>query len=175
VVAQGVKTSLFNKFGIISEANGTSFSCPLVTGMAASLWSAFPDKTNSDIYHAIQYCSSNYISPNDGYGYGIPDFEKAYYRLLQNTVADVGDNMLISYPNPFKDEFHLNVQNIGNTDVVIELYSFTGAKVYSEMFTLPGSNFHRIQIDRIARLSRGVYFLTVLNGASRQTKTLVKL
>ncbi len=175
VVAQGVKTSLFNKFGNISEANGTSFSCPLITGMAASLWSAFPNKTNRDVYDAIQYSSSNYFTPNEGYGYGIPDFEKAYYRLLQNTVSDVGSEMLISFPNPFKNEFHVNVQNIGNTDIVVELYAFTGAKVYSEIFTLPGSNFHRIQINQIARLTRGVYFLNVLNGASRQTKTLVKL
>ncbi|MGE4289333.1 MAG: S8 family serine peptidase [Salinivirgaceae bacterium] len=175
VVAQGVKTSLFSKYGAISEANGTSFSCPLVTGMAASLWSAFPDKTNRDIYNAIQYCSSNYFTPSEGYGYGIPDFEKAYFRLLQNTISDDGDKMLLSYPNPFNDEFHINIQNIGNTNVVVELYSFIGTKVYSEVFTLSGSNFHRIQIDRITRLTRGVYFLTVLNGASRQTKTLVKL
>ncbi|MGD9993326.1 MAG: S8 family serine peptidase [Salinivirgaceae bacterium] len=175
VVAQGVKTSLFNKYGNISEANGTSFSCPLVTGMAASLWSAFPDKTNRDIYSAIQYCSSNYFTSNEGFGYGIPDFEKAYYRLLQNNVSDVGDKMQVSFPNPFRNEFHVNIQNIGNTDVVVELYSFTGAKVYGETFTLPGSYFHRIQIDRIARLNRGVYFLSVSNGTSKQTQTLVKL
>lgn len=175
VVAQGVKTSLFNKYGIIAEASGTSFSCPLVTGMAASLWSAFPDKTNSDIYNAIQYCSSNFFTPNDGYGYGIPDFEKAYYRLLQNQVADVEEEMLVSFPNPFKEQFHINIQNIGNTDVVVELYSFTGAKVYSDTFTLPGSNFHRLEMDKIARLNRGVYFLTVSNGTSKLTQTLVKL
>ena len=114
-------------------------------------------------------------TPNEGYGYGIPDFEKAYYRLLQNTVSDVGDEMLVNFPNPFRNEFHINVQNIGNTDIVVELYSFTGAKVYNETFSLSGSYFHRIQIDKIARLNRGVYFLSVSNGTSKQSQTLVKL
>jgi serine protease AprX len=40
--------------GTIRRGNGTSFSAPVLSGMAACLWQAFPERTNMEIFRAIE-------------------------------------------------------------------------------------------------------------------------
>ena len=60
--------------------NGTSFATPLLAGMAASLWSALPDKNAMQIRDLIIQSAHLYPSydPNNQMGYGIPDAWQAY-------------------------------------------------------------------------------------------------
>ena len=58
--------------------NGTSFACPLIAGLAASLWSALPDENAMQIRRRIIRSADRYTSPDHDYGYGIPDAWKAY-------------------------------------------------------------------------------------------------
>ncbi len=58
--------------------NGTSFACPLIAGMAASLWSALPDENAMQIRNRIIRSADRYTSPDTNYGYGIPDAWTAY-------------------------------------------------------------------------------------------------
>lgn len=67
----------------VVPAHGTSFASPLAAGMIASLWQAFPEKTNAEILEAIKKSSSLYEQPNDKLGLGIPDFWKAFVILMQ--------------------------------------------------------------------------------------------
>ncbi len=80
VCAVGVQTVLINPNGVIVRTNGTSFATPLLAGMAASLWSALPDKNAMQIRDLIIQSADHYTSPdpNHHYGYGIPDAWKAY-------------------------------------------------------------------------------------------------
>ncbi len=82
VCAVGVQTVLINPNGVIVRSNGTSFSTPLLAGMAASLWSALPDKNAMQIRDLIIQSADHYTSPdpNHHYGYGIPDAWKAYEK-----------------------------------------------------------------------------------------------
>ncbi len=65
----------------VYAANGTSFSSPIMAGMAASLWSAFPSRNYSEIKESIIAAGSQSMSPDTLIGYGIPDFTKAYAYL----------------------------------------------------------------------------------------------
>ena len=65
----------------VNATNGTSFAAPLVAGAVASLWQAFPDKTNAEIIEAIQQSASQAFSPDNELGYGIPDFGRAWELL----------------------------------------------------------------------------------------------
>ncbi|RMG81055.1 MAG: peptidase S8 [Bacteroidetes bacterium] len=65
----------------VSRSSGTSFSSPLIAGMVAALWSAFPEKTNREIVDAILRSASQYLMPDNELGYGIPDFDKAWKIL----------------------------------------------------------------------------------------------
>lgn len=67
-------------------SSGTSFSNPNVNGLIASLWSAFPEVSAADVIDAVKKSSHKYAAPDDRYGYGIPDFKKAFTLLLQKTI-----------------------------------------------------------------------------------------
>ena len=57
---------------------GTSFSTPIVCGLIAFLWQAFPHMTAAGIIDLVRKCSDNYFTPNNIYGYGKPNFWKGY-------------------------------------------------------------------------------------------------
>ena len=57
---------------------GTSYATPLIAGLAACLWSAYPDETNMQIRERILRSAHKYDNPDRDYGYGIPDAWKAY-------------------------------------------------------------------------------------------------
>ena len=79
VCAMGEGTALINPAtDAVMYGNGTSFACPLIAGMAASLWSALPQATNMEIRELIIRSCDRYHQPHEQYGYGIPDVWEAY-------------------------------------------------------------------------------------------------
>ena len=81
VVAFGASAFLVNGRGDIMEDMGTSFSSPIICGLAACLWQAYPHKTASEIIQYIRQSGNNYEHPDNIYGYGLPDFWKAHQLL----------------------------------------------------------------------------------------------
>ena len=79
VCATGEGTYLINPANnTVMNGNGTSFACPLIAGMAASLWSALPTATNMEIREMIIRSCDRYDQPHKQYGYGIPNAWLAY-------------------------------------------------------------------------------------------------
>ena len=78
VMAMGSPTAVITGRGTIIKGVGTSFSTPVVAGMVACLWQALPDKTAREIISLVRRCADNTATPDNIYGYGIPDFWKAY-------------------------------------------------------------------------------------------------
>ena len=88
----------------IRFGNGTSFATPLNAGLTACLWQAFPDKTADQVMQAVRKSSHLYPLHDSLYGYGIPDYEKAFTILKNSTETD--EVPLLSfriYPNPARD------------------------------------------------------------------------
>ncbi len=78
VMALGSPASLISGRGSIVRDMGTSFSTPLVTGLVACLWQALPEKKALEIINLVRLASSNYNKPDNIFGYGIPNFWRAY-------------------------------------------------------------------------------------------------
>lgn len=78
VMAFGSPVSVITGRGSIINDNGTSFSSPLIAGMVACLWQALPGKTARQIIKLVRLAGNNQQHPNNIYGYGMPDFWKAY-------------------------------------------------------------------------------------------------
>lgn len=81
VCAVGALSVLINPFSnAIVQSNGTSFATPLLAGMAASLWSALPDKNAMQIRDLIIQSAHLYPSydPYNQMGFGIPNAWAAY-------------------------------------------------------------------------------------------------
>ena len=78
VMALGSPANLISGRGSIVRDMGTSFSTPIVCGLVACLWQAMPDKSALDIIKLVRQTSNSYQEPDNIYGYGIPNFWRAY-------------------------------------------------------------------------------------------------
>ena len=78
VMALGSPASLISGRGTVIRDMGTSFSTPVVAGLVACLWQALPNKTALEIIKLVRQTSSQYQEPDNVYGYGIPNFWRAY-------------------------------------------------------------------------------------------------
>lgn len=78
VMALGSPANLISGRGSIVRDMGTSFSTPIVAGLVACLWQALPQKSATEIINLIRQTSSNNQKPDNIYGYGTPNFWRAY-------------------------------------------------------------------------------------------------
>ena len=77
-MAYGSPTCVITGRGSIINDNGTSFSSPLIAGMVACLWQALPRKTAKQMIKLVRLAGNNQQHPDNVFGYGVPDFWKAY-------------------------------------------------------------------------------------------------
>lgn len=78
VMAIGNPSAVISGRGVITSASGTSFASPITCGMVASLWSALPQLTAFEIMDLVRRSADRYDHPDNVFGYGIPDYWKAY-------------------------------------------------------------------------------------------------
>ena len=73
----------------VMNGNGTSFACPLIAGMAASLWSAVPKASNMEIREQIIRSADRYTTPHEQYGYGVPNAWEAYNAFMSADMQSI--------------------------------------------------------------------------------------
>ena len=81
VVAQGAPAALISGRGTLVHDMGTSFSTPIACGLVACLWQGLREKTALEIIDIVRQSANQFHSPTNIYGYGIPDFWKAYSEV----------------------------------------------------------------------------------------------
>ncbi len=87
IVAQGSSTAYATMTRYdVALGEGTSYACPVMTGMVASLKSAFPTLQNQRLKEAIFKSSHQANKPDYDQGYGIPNFLAAYLYLLEDYI-----------------------------------------------------------------------------------------
>jgi subtilisin family serine protease len=90
VCAVGAGTALINPAdNEVTDGNGTSFACPLIAGMAASLWSAVPKASNMEIREQIIRSADRYTTPHEQYGYGVPNAWEAYNAFMSADMQSI--------------------------------------------------------------------------------------
>lgn len=160
VCAQGKDAAGISVDEKIVYISGTSFSCPITAGMSACLWQAFPDKSNMEIFRAIEKSAHLYANPNDDYGYGIPNFHIAY--LLLKRSNDEGEQIIIM-PNPVDDALNIVFKYETEENLNINITNSSGKLIASKSFVKDEFlNFYNI--GNLANLSKGVYFIQVQYG-----------
>lgn len=80
VMAMGQASAVATTKGRVGTASGTSFSSPITAGMVACLMQALPSHKPTDIIKLLHESGSFAEHPNNIYGYGIPDYWKAYIK-----------------------------------------------------------------------------------------------
>ena len=100
-------------------------SCPIIAGLSACLWQAMPCYTATEIMQIIRESSHLYHNPNPEFGYGIPDFYKAYTTHVG--IHDYSPLQLNVYPNPVTDQ--LNIVNPDGNIQTVSVYNASGQLV----------------------------------------------
>lgn len=174
----GVGTAVSSTTGPITTGDGTSFATPNLAGLVTCLWQAFPGFTNMEIINAVIKSSSIYNDPDDRIGYGIPDFEKAYDNLLQQSILQNADSILGNsnikiYPNPFKDQFIVLIKPQNTATGTFRLYDVVGKLYFTKQVSLQQGMTQVINFANMQPLQKGMYILRFSDGISKQSLKLV--
>lgn len=153
VMAQGQAAVVSNELGAIGTASGTSFSSPILAGMVACLWQAFPDKTSKEIRDLIIQSSDKYSTPTPQLGYGIPDFSAALNKGLLATIDNQSPSFSL-YPNPTNGAVYVVLPSAVE-DAQLVLYSLLGQKIMEVPLTKSTASFS------VETLWNGVYLYTI--------------
>ncbi|MGB0886060.1 MAG: S8 family serine peptidase [Chitinophagales bacterium] len=168
VCAQGRAVYGVSKGGKLVTINGTSFSCPITAGMAACLWQAFPDKTNMEIFHAIEKSAHLFNQPNYEYGFGIPNFEEAY-KILENRFEE----QFLVYPNPVSEVLQFFVpMEFKEKTVEVKIFAINGKILYNNSF-LASKRSQEIHLPK--GIDEGVYYINLVHNKKKYKAKLVKM
>jgi serine protease AprX len=171
VSTMGVSVPIQTSTSLVTRGNGTSFSCPVLSGMAACLMQAVPEAGNYDVIKAIHASSSKYYTPDSLYGYGIPDMVTALVELQNKFLRTAGDMPLAS-PNPTKGDFEL-VFSQPPGQYTIEIFSITGTLIYKRNFSEYVGR--RIIINELQYRSQGIYFIRSITDSGVYVQKVIKL
>jgi serine protease AprX len=178
VVAQGSGVYVVDPVGGgFSYEGGTSFSSPILAGMAACLWQANPTLTNMQIAGAIRQSASQYLMPDDSLGYGIPDF--VFANNILTVIDGPGDEMayLKVYPNPFRDLFIIDAVKLGSrgagqNEGIVEIFDITSRLIGSQKLNLINSG--SVTVDLLNNAPKGFYLIKVNLNGYQSVQKLIK-
>lgn len=166
LVAQGVSTVIGTPSGAVSRGNGTSFSSPLVAGLATGFWQAFPRLTAVQVRDLLRKSGSQADRPDNQFGYGVPSFTRAAQVVTQQLAFSV-------YPNPFTnaDRLQIQWQEAGDAPVDLRLTDLSGRVLVQQRFGTGQSLFISPQPFS---LQVGVYLLTLSTADQKRTIRVLK-
>jgi subtilisin family serine protease len=174
VVAMGKASAYVATNGLMSTGNGTSFSSPIIAGLTACLWQAFPDKSNMEIIDAIRRSAHTYSSPSDSLGYGIPDFWKAFnmLRVQENSESALG---LEIFPNPFSNHVSVSFEANDTGSIKFELYDVSGRRlsIVTDGFSSGATRIKTFDFEW-QDLPRGVYVFKLVADGVEETRKIIK-
>jgi serine protease AprX len=179
VVSMGQATVLANTLGNPATGNGTSYACPNMCGLIACLWQAFPEFTNMQIIDAVQKSADRYTIPDDRFGFGVPDFHKAFSDLKQQQEAQaqaskLGDAWIKAYPVPFNSNFTVIFKAPANGKASLRLTDALGRLLEVKEVDMSTNLIYVLDFPRAIALAKGVYFVQYNDGVNTQTLRLLK-
>jgi len=164
VVAQGYSAYVIDENNAVVQNNGTSFSSPILCGGVACLMQALPNTTPpNDILEFVRQSASQYTTPDDFLGHGIPNLDTA--RNLGLSINDVKLNGVSVYPNPFQEKLFINASEL-DAHIQLSIYNQIGQLI----FTKKG----RIETIDVSDLNSGLYVVSVISGDQSANFKLIK-
>jgi serine protease AprX len=164
--------------GVVNSGSGTSYSNPNLAGLITCLWQAFPEFIPHDILAAVRESSNKYNNPDNRYGYGLPDFEKAYTILQNKRLAAynqlLGDDWIRAYPVPFLQSFNLLIKPSITGTANLQLLDVSGKIIMKKSVPVIAGQLQLLDFNLSQPLSTGVYFLRYSDQKESKTLELLK-
>ena len=170
VVSQGVSVPVQFQASVIGRSNGTSFSCPIISGMCACIMQAVPAAVNYEIISAIHRASDRFLNPDSLYGYGIPDIAEVINHLQEEYILKPDAQSVVG-PNPFKDELKITFREIPG-QLRFEIFDLSGKLVMKKNYQ---DFISRILImDDFPDLKNGIYFVRLVTPGGTFIHKVIK-
>jgi subtilisin family serine protease len=170
LVTKGLGAWVATTSGTFGSNNGTSFSCPILAGLATGYWSAFPNLTSQEVIQNLKLSASQYLNPDNYLGYGIPNYSKAK-NIVLGDVKQGNALMYLLFPNPVDENNTLVIRMLDNlNELIVFVYHADGSLVLTKPVAQVGND---IFLD-VSSLAKGVYFLKVQNVNQSKTVPFVK-
>jgi hypothetical protein len=171
ICALGAPATIAYPDNSIGAGNGTSFSSPIICGLVACLWEAFPEKTNLEIRDALLKSAHLYNNPNDSLGYGIPNFKIAYQLLLNNVVND-GAIQIVNFSNT-NNKLDILIYPNGTSLLEFEIFDVTGKVVWFKEYTGLQQDELYFFSEIIEPLPSGIYIFTINRNKQLSRKFII--
>ena len=157
--------------GFIGRSNGTSFSCPILSGMAACLIQAVPGALNTEVIDAFHTSGDRYNSPDSLFGYGIPDMAAALTEL-QDRYVTKPDEEIVAGPNPTTGDVEI-IFDESPENLVIEIITISGKTIYrKEINNYAGRT---LRITELRNREQGIYFIRLIKESGTVVRKIIKL
>ncbi|GAA3509327.1 S8 family serine peptidase [Aquimarina addita] len=164
VVARGLGAAVLSSANSVSSNSGTSFSSPIMAGAVTCLWQALPQLSNDEIIQVVRASGSQYNTPTNQLGYGIPDFQS----MLEDASlsVDTEDKVMMNvYPNPVQDQLFFTVPE--GTTIQVTVFTIDGRMIQSEQLT--DQKYISLQ-----DLAAGLYVVETISENSRYIHKITK-
>jgi len=166
VMAMGSGVYVVNNSNTIIQSNGTSFSTPIMAGLAACLWEASPDLDSFSLLHLLRETADHFQNPDSLIGYGIANVYKAYNEQPTGFQPVAVESDYISIRS-FDNRLYINLINQEQYNrCSVDIYTTLGNKILTTS-NLSGS------ID-ISPLPKGIYIVCVRVGDKQWVRKFVK-
>jgi serine protease AprX len=171
VMAIGEQSTIARTDSTYIPGNGTSFSAPIMCGLVACFWQAFPEKNNMEIIEAVKRSSSLYSMPNDSMGYGIPNFWQAFSAFQANIESNTLNFQ--AFPNPFQETLVITFEASDKNSVNIRLMDALGKEIEDTCNFVSDGAQMLCRLDLTA-LSEGLYYLNIHADSQSLVHRLLK-
>ena len=168
LMALGSGDSVVESSGKIVQSNGTSFSAPILAGLAACLWEALPDLNSFAMLNLLRKTADHFNNPDSLMGYGIANVYKAYsdQQTEIRPLPASFDSGYISI-SPFDNRLYINLlQPDQYKRCVLNVYTTLGNRILF-VSNLSGS------ID-ISSFPKGIYIASLRMGDKQWVRKFVK-
>ena len=178
IVSVGWGAVYANIFGVPTTGNGTSYANPNIAGLIACLWQAYPEFSNMEILDAVQRSADKYNTPDDRYGYGIPNFRVAA-GLLETKKQDITNILhgkwFTAFPVPFRQVFTVFIKAPSTRRANIRVLDFSGHLLLDKNIDVTQGSNYKIPLNVPGTQRFGIYFVQYNDGMNSSTIKLIGL
>ncbi len=175
VVSLGEGTTLMNVNDQPQRGNGTSYANPNLCGLIACLWQEFKGFNNMTILNAVYESSSKSTFPDDRYGFGNPDMQKAHLILKTRQNEELyGKEWFFVSPEMFTDRISVKLIGQVNGKTTITLQDAAGNPISAIALQTEAQEVYDTAFPNLQNLAGGKYRVVYQDSLGTNTKLLTK-
>ena len=127
------------------------------------------------ILDAVYKSADRYTAPTNRYGFGIPNFRKAYLALKkEQNISLYGNDWLFATPNPFSAQIDVRLIGQVNGNAKLELLNSAGQVIITKAVVSESEEVYNNEFNNLTGLPGGSYFVKYTDSLKTRSIELQK-